>query len=89
MSHDVLDILKPTYNFGGLSLAQMTKPYVDNWLRTRQSVSDQINAFSVVALSTNMVSYQQFQALSLLVSMNERVANNAISVGSNQDCGVW
>lgn len=59
VSRDVPDILKPTYNFGGLSLAQMAKPYVDNWLRTRQSVSDLINAFSVVALSTNMTSYQQ------------------------------
>lgn len=48
------DILKPAYMFGGLSLSQMAKPYVDNWLRTRQSVSDLIHAFSVFGLKTNM-----------------------------------
>jgi uncharacterized protein len=48
------DILKPAYNFGGLSLSQMMKPYVDNWLRTRQSVSDLINAFTVFNLQTNL-----------------------------------
>jgi phage-related protein (TIGR01555 family) len=32
----------------------MCKPYVDNWLRTRQSVSDLINAFSVMGLKTDM-----------------------------------
>jgi phage-related protein (TIGR01555 family) len=48
------DILKPAYAFGGLSLSQMAKPYVDNWLRTRQSVSDITHAFSVMVLKTNM-----------------------------------
>ena len=48
------DILKPAYMFGGLSLSQIAKPYVDNWLRTRQSVADIVNAFSVFALSTDM-----------------------------------
>lgn len=48
------DILKPAYAFGGLSLSQMAKPYIDNWLRTRQSVSDIIHAFSVMVLKTNM-----------------------------------
>ncbi|WP_198327721.1 hypothetical protein [Mesorhizobium sp. WSM1497] len=36
--------MKPTYSFGGLSLSQMVKPYVDNWLETRQSVNDIISA---------------------------------------------
>lgn len=48
------DMLKPAYAFGGLSLSQMAKPYVDNWLRTRQSVSDLIHAFSVMVLATDM-----------------------------------
>jgi phage-related protein (TIGR01555 family) len=48
------DLLKPAYAFGGLSLSQMAKPYVDNWLRTRQSVSDLIHSFSVMILSTDM-----------------------------------
>ena len=58
-SREVPDILKPAYNFGGLSLSQMSKPYVDNWLRTRQSVSDLLHAFTVFVLKTNMGSYLQ------------------------------
>lgn len=54
ISRPLPDILKPAYNFGGLALSQMLKPYVDNWLRTRQSVSDLINAFSIWVLETNM-----------------------------------
>jgi hypothetical protein len=48
------DMLKPAYSFGGMSLSQMAKPYVDNWLRTRQSVSDLVHSFSTPVLMTNM-----------------------------------
>lgn len=48
------DILKPAYNFAGISLSQLAEPYVENWLRTRQSVSDLINKFSITALKTAM-----------------------------------
>jgi hypothetical protein len=48
------DILKPAYNFAGMSLSQLAEPYVDNWLRTRQSVSDLIDNFSTTALATSM-----------------------------------
>ena len=58
-SREVPDILKASYNFGGLSLSQMAKPYVDNWLRTRQSVSDLLHAFTVWVLRTNMQAYLQ------------------------------
>lgn len=54
VGREVADMLKPAYSFGGLSLTQMAKPYVDNWLRTRQSVSDLVNAFSTMVLATNM-----------------------------------
>ena len=50
------DLLKPAYAFGGLSMSQMAKPYVDNWLRTRQSVSDGISNFSIMILLTDMAS---------------------------------
>ena len=53
------DMLKPAYAFGGLSLSQMAKPYIDNWLRTRQSVSDLIHSFSVSGLKTNLGSILQ------------------------------
>ena len=54
ISRSMPDILKPAYYFGGLPLTQMMKPYVDNWLRTRQSVSDLIYSFTVFVLSTDM-----------------------------------
>ena len=54
---EVPDMLKPSYNFGGLSLSQIAKPYVDNWLRTRQSVSDLLHAFTTFVLSTDMQRY--------------------------------
>ncbi len=59
ISRPVPDLLKPAYNFGGLSLLQLMKPYVDNWLSTRQAVNDLINAFTVWVLSTNMESVLQ------------------------------
>lgn len=50
----VPDMLKPAYAFGGLSITQMMKPYVDIWLQTRQSVADLIRMFSIVVLMTDM-----------------------------------
>lgn len=54
VGREVPDLLKPAFSFGGLSLSQMAKPYVDNWLQTRQSVNDIIQAFSVMVLKTDM-----------------------------------
>lgn len=56
VGREVPDMLKPAYSFGGLSLSQMVQPTVMNWLRTRQSVSDIVHAFSVFVLSTTMAS---------------------------------
>ena len=54
ISRPVATLLKPAYSFGGLALTQMAKPYVDNWLRTRQNVSDTVNSFSKDIIKTNM-----------------------------------
>lgn len=54
VGREVPDMLKPVYSFGGLSISQMIKTYVDNWLRTRQSVSDFIHSFSVMVLKTDL-----------------------------------
>lgn len=59
VSREMPDLLKPAYSFGGLSMSQMAKPYVDNWLRTQQSVSDLIHSFSVSVLATDMSSALQ------------------------------
>ena len=56
VSRPVSDMLKPSYAFGGVSLTQMMAPYVDNWLTTREAVSDMINSFSHMVLSTDMSS---------------------------------
>lgn len=53
-SRPVPDLLKPAYNFGGVSLIQEMKPYVDNWLKTRQAVTDLVQAFTIWHLSTDM-----------------------------------
>lgn len=54
VSRPLPDILKPAYAFGGLALTQMATPYVENWLRTRQSVSDLLHAFSIVQFATDL-----------------------------------
>lgn len=48
------DMLKPAYAFGGMSMTQAVKPYVDNWLRSRQSASDLLNAFSTMVFKTEL-----------------------------------
>lgn len=54
ITREVSDMLKPAFNFAGISLSQLAEPYVDNWLRTRQAVSDLINNFSITTLATDM-----------------------------------
>jgi phage-related protein (TIGR01555 family) len=56
VGREVPDILKPAYMFGGLSLSQMAKPYVDTWLRNRQSVSDMLRTYSITVLKTDLAS---------------------------------
>lgn len=50
----VPDILKPAYNFGGLSMTQLMESSVFRWLRTVNSVSDLVHNFSVMCLQTDM-----------------------------------
>lgn len=56
ISRPVPDVLKAAYNFGGLSLTQIAEPYVDNWLRTRDSVGDMVHSYSTSGVATNMQS---------------------------------
>lgn len=74
VGREVPDVLKPSYMFGGISLSQMAKPYVDNWLRTRQSVADLINAFSVMVLATPMNTLLASGGSDLIARMNAFVA---------------
>jgi phage-related protein (TIGR01555 family) len=54
MARPVPDTLKAAYSFGGISLSQLARPYVDNWLRTRDSVSDMVHNFSITGLGTDL-----------------------------------
>jgi hypothetical protein len=54
ISREVPDLLKPSYNFSGISLTQMMENYVNQWLRTKDSVSDLIRNFSIMVLKTDM-----------------------------------
>lgn len=50
----VPDLFKAAYSFGGISLIQMAEPYVDNWIRTRNSVGDMVHMYSTSGLKTNL-----------------------------------
>jgi hypothetical protein len=54
ISSPVSDLLKPAYSFGGIPLIQKAKPYVDNWLATRQNVHDATKCFSIWVFGTTM-----------------------------------
>jgi hypothetical protein len=43
--YSVPDMLKPSYNFGGLSLIQMMLPYVTNWESVRDDIPRIIMSF--------------------------------------------
>lgn len=59
VAREVPDILKPSYNFGGLSLTQMSMSYVNNWLAVRQGITDLILSFSYTVLKTDLASAMQ------------------------------
>lgn len=69
ISRPVPDYLKAVYSFGGISLSQLAMPYVNNWLRTRDSIGDLVHSFSISGLKTNM------QAL-LASGMSDLMADN-------------
>jgi hypothetical protein len=48
------NVLKPSYNFSGISLSQLAQPYVEYWLNTRNSIGNLLRNFSTSILQTNM-----------------------------------
>jgi len=54
----------------------MAKPYVDNWLQTRQSVNDIVSAFSVFVLSTNMMANLQVGGDETAIFARAEIFNN-------------
>ena len=54
VSRPLPDLLKPVFNFSGMSLSQLAEPYVNYWLNTRDSVGRLLKNFSTSVLATNM-----------------------------------
>lgn len=54
VGREVPDLLKPSYMFGGVSLSQLMKPYVDRWISTVQAVTDIIVSYSTSGIRTNL-----------------------------------
>ncbi|MDE1158423.1 MAG: DUF1073 domain-containing protein, partial [Neorhizobium sp.] len=54
VGREVPDMLKPSYSFGGLSMTQIARPYVENWLQTRQAVANIVTKFSTNVLKTDL-----------------------------------
>jgi len=55
VSRPVPDILKPAYNFSGMSLSQLIEPYVVRWLKTVDSVNRLISNYSTSGIRTNLM----------------------------------
>lgn len=54
ISRPMPQILLPAYSFAGISLSQLVKPYVDEWIRTKKSVADLVKSFTTWVIKTNM-----------------------------------
>lgn len=56
ISKPMPDILKPAYNFSGMSSSQLVEPYVVRWLKNVDSGSRLLSNFSTSGFSTNLMS---------------------------------
>jgi uncharacterized protein len=54
IGREVPDLLKPAYNFSGISMIQLGEMSVNMWLRTRKAVNDLVNNFSMLVLHTDL-----------------------------------
>ena len=54
VSRPVPDILKPSYNFGGLALTQMMEPYVRDWRDVKYNISAVIRSMRMRVIMTDM-----------------------------------
>ena len=68
VSRPLPDLLKPVYNFSGMSLSQLAQPYVDYWLSTRDSVGKLLRNFSTTVLKTQMANVTTPGAASTLLT---------------------
>ena len=81
ISRPVPDLLKPAYNFGGLSWTQLLEPAVNMWLRTRKSVNDMIHNYSIIALMTDLATMLESPENGGLQGRAQLFANNRDNQG--------
>lgn len=81
VSRPVPDILKPSYNFAGLSLTQLMMPYVNDWTAMRQNVIKIVRTLRMRALKTNMDS--------LLNDSGEFKKRMKLFVQTQDNFGIW
>lgn len=91
VGREVPDLLKAAYYFGGLSLTQMARSYVDNWLRARQSTSDLVYNFSTNVLKTDMSAWEMDggEQLFTRVDMFNAVRSNRGTMVLDKDAEEW
>jgi uncharacterized protein len=63
VTRPVAQILKPSYNFGGLSLTQLMESYVNSWEEIRKEIPEIVKAFTLAGLKTDMEARMQNPAL--------------------------
>lgn len=86
---EVPDLLKPAYDFAGISIFQLEMPYVNRWLRTAKNVNDLINIFSIVTLATDLSTLLQdpekfFKRLQGFTTMRDNRGIMAINKGTEE-----
>ena len=84
VSRELPDVLKPAYQFGGLSLTQIAEPYVEDFLSTRRHIHSLVKSFSTPILKTAfdaMIQPGALQALiNRLVAFNQARDNRGVFV---------
>ena len=75
ISHPLPDIVKPAYNFSGMSLIQLIEPYVKRWLKTVDSVNRLVSNYSVSCIKTNMMAQLEGAGDELQLSKRAQLFN--------------
>ncbi|MEX9938126.1 phage portal protein [Providencia rettgeri] len=81
VSRPVPDMLKPSYNFAGLSLTQLMMPYVDDWTKMRQNVIKIVRTLRMRALKTELES--------MLQDKKEFEKRMKLFVQTQDNFGIW
>jgi hypothetical protein len=90
IGREVPDLLKPAYNFSGISMIQLGELAVNMWLRTRKAVNDLINNFSIPVLHTDLAATleeggEEGSGLPARIEAFKLMRNNQMVAAINKD----